>query len=98
MFNRKRTPRDNRPHRPKLGRVRYSWEDKERNEPNHDAGMFTSLHAGRNRVKKSVVGPSGHKFTFRGYLGQTSQWLTIWSEDDLTYFERKDGFEVDHDV
>lgn len=86
-------------HRKQIGRVRYvGWEDWEKPEPQESEdgdNVFTSRDADpRPKRRKSISGPSGHQYKFRGLLGRASQWLPVYSIEDLDAFREADEYEV----
>ena len=87
----------------KIARVRYTgWEDRELPEASssNDDGdnVFTSRDANpRPRRTKSITGPSGRRYKFRGYLGRSSQWLPVYDFEDLDAFHESDEYEVERE-
>jgi hypothetical protein len=71
-----------------LAKVRYT----EFSEPPERPGIRT-----RSLKKRQVVGPSGHNYAFRQKGRPTnthSQWLPVRFQEDLSYFEEAEGFEI----
>lgn len=89
--------------RQKVGRVRYTgWEDRDLPETSskNDEGdnVLTSRDANpRPRRRKSVTGPSGHRYKFRGRIGKSSQWLPVYDFDDFDVFRESDEYEVERE-
>lgn len=81
--------------RGEVGSVRYlGWEEQEPPEPDTGDHMVTSHDTRRHNRERSVTGPSGHQYRFRGEVGRPSQWLPVRSIEDLDAFRDADEFEV----
>ena len=74
-----------------MARVRYlGWADR---EPNRKGNRVVT--AGGERLKRSVTGPNGRHYVFRGRAGKKSNWHGVADRETVRAFEEHENFEVD---